>query len=126
MSGEWLEAHLGRPGLVVVESDEDVLLYETGHIQGAVVYEGQRNGDLRTAIRSIVGDFPAYTTADLSVGVKTARWSAERHHLHVTAYDDGVVLVTLDLPERRNAMSDVMTAAWPEVTWRSAKPRKSG
>ena len=36
VSGEWLEAHLGRPGLVVVESDEDVLLYETGHIQGAV------------------------------------------------------------------------------------------
>jgi thiosulfate/3-mercaptopyruvate sulfurtransferase len=33
---EWLEAHLGDPGLVVVESDEDVLLYETGHIPGAV------------------------------------------------------------------------------------------
>ena len=36
VSGEWLEAHLGEPGLVVVESDEDVLLYETGHIEGAV------------------------------------------------------------------------------------------
>ncbi|WP_309616211.1 sulfurtransferase [Salinibacterium sp.] len=36
VSGEWLEAHLGEPGLVVVESDEDVLLYETGHIAGAV------------------------------------------------------------------------------------------
>ncbi|REJ05427.1 sulfurtransferase [Microbacterium bovistercoris] len=33
---EWLAAHLGDPGLVVVESDEDVLLYETGHIPGAV------------------------------------------------------------------------------------------
>ncbi|HEY0260457.1 MAG TPA: sulfurtransferase [Lacisediminihabitans sp.] len=33
---DWLQAHLGRPGLVVVESDEDVLLYETGHIPGAV------------------------------------------------------------------------------------------
>ncbi|HKS99556.1 MAG TPA: sulfurtransferase [Rugosimonospora sp.] len=32
----WLAANLGRPGLVVVESDEDVLLYETGHIPGAV------------------------------------------------------------------------------------------
>jgi thiosulfate/3-mercaptopyruvate sulfurtransferase len=32
----WLEANLGRDGLVVVESDEDVLLYETGHIPGAV------------------------------------------------------------------------------------------
>jgi thiosulfate/3-mercaptopyruvate sulfurtransferase len=36
VSGDWLEAHLGTPGLVVVESDEDVLLYETGHIRGAV------------------------------------------------------------------------------------------
>ena len=33
---EWLAQHLGEPGLVVVESDEDVLLYETGHIPGAV------------------------------------------------------------------------------------------
>ena len=33
---EWLAAHLDTPGVVVVESDEDVLLYETGHIPGAV------------------------------------------------------------------------------------------
>lgn len=33
---EWLAERLDRPGLVVVESDEDVLLYETGHIPGAV------------------------------------------------------------------------------------------
>jgi thiosulfate/3-mercaptopyruvate sulfurtransferase len=33
---EWLADHLGEPGLVVAESDEDVLLYETGHIPGAV------------------------------------------------------------------------------------------
>lgn len=32
----WLQENLGRDGLVVVESDEDVLLYETGHIPGAV------------------------------------------------------------------------------------------
>jgi thiosulfate/3-mercaptopyruvate sulfurtransferase len=32
----WLAEHLGDAGLVVVESDEDVLLYETGHIPGAV------------------------------------------------------------------------------------------
>ena len=32
----WLSKNLGRDGLVVVESDEDVLLYETGHIPGAV------------------------------------------------------------------------------------------
>jgi thiosulfate/3-mercaptopyruvate sulfurtransferase len=33
---DWLAEHLDDPGLVVVESDEDVLLYETGHIPGAV------------------------------------------------------------------------------------------
>ena len=36
VSTAWLAEHLGEPGLVVVESDEDVLLYETGHIPGAV------------------------------------------------------------------------------------------
>ena len=36
VSTEWLAEHLGDPGLVVAESDEDVLLYETGHIPGAV------------------------------------------------------------------------------------------
>jgi thiosulfate/3-mercaptopyruvate sulfurtransferase len=32
----WLAERLDDPGLVVAESDEDVLLYETGHIPGAV------------------------------------------------------------------------------------------
>jgi thiosulfate/3-mercaptopyruvate sulfurtransferase len=36
VSTDWLARNLGTDGLVVVESDEDVLLYETGHIPGAV------------------------------------------------------------------------------------------
>ena len=36
VSTEWVAAHLDDPGLVVAESDEDVLLYETGHVPGAV------------------------------------------------------------------------------------------
>jgi thiosulfate/3-mercaptopyruvate sulfurtransferase len=32
----WLADHAGDPGIVIAESDEDVLLYETGHIPGAV------------------------------------------------------------------------------------------
>jgi thiosulfate/3-mercaptopyruvate sulfurtransferase len=32
----WLAERLDDPGLVVVESDEDVLLYDTGHVPGAV------------------------------------------------------------------------------------------
>jgi len=36
VTGDWLSEHLGTPGLAVVESDEDVLLYDVGHIPGAV------------------------------------------------------------------------------------------
>lgn len=36
VSTEWLQQNLGTDGLVVVESDEDVLLYEIGHIPNAV------------------------------------------------------------------------------------------
>ena len=33
---EWLAQNIGTPGLVVLESNEDVLLYDTGHIPGAI------------------------------------------------------------------------------------------
>ncbi len=36
VSTDWLAEHLDDPDVVVVESDEDVLLYETGHIPGSV------------------------------------------------------------------------------------------
>ena len=32
----WLAEHLNEPGLRIVESNEDILLYDTGHIEGAV------------------------------------------------------------------------------------------
>jgi len=36
VSTQWLEQNIGTPGLVVLESDEDVLLYQTGHIPSAL------------------------------------------------------------------------------------------
>jgi thiosulfate/3-mercaptopyruvate sulfurtransferase len=36
VSTEWVADHLNDPKVRLVESDEDVLLYETGHIPGAV------------------------------------------------------------------------------------------
>ncbi|MBI3213465.1 MAG: sulfurtransferase [Mycobacterium sp.] len=36
VTADWLSAHLGTSGLAIVESDEDVLLYDIGHIPGAV------------------------------------------------------------------------------------------
>ena len=36
VSTEWVAEHLDDPRLVVAESDEDILLYETGHVPGSV------------------------------------------------------------------------------------------
>ena len=36
VSTAWVAEHLDDPGVVIVESDEDILLYETGHLRGAV------------------------------------------------------------------------------------------
>lgn len=35
VSTGWLAEHLDDPGIRIIESDEDVLLYDTGHIPGA-------------------------------------------------------------------------------------------
>ncbi len=36
VSTDWVAAHLNDPKVRIVESDEDLLLYETGHVPGAV------------------------------------------------------------------------------------------
>jgi thiosulfate/3-mercaptopyruvate sulfurtransferase len=36
VSTEWLAEHLNDPAIRIVESNEDVLLYDTGHVPGAV------------------------------------------------------------------------------------------
>lgn len=36
VSTQWMQDHLNEPNIRIVESDEDVLLYEQGHIPGAV------------------------------------------------------------------------------------------
>lgn len=48
-----------------------------GHIQLAANHIGKRRSDLRTLQNGIKGFFDAYTTADLSAGVKSGNWSAE-------------------------------------------------
>ena len=49
----------------------------TGHVQFAVNHIGKRRSDLRPFENGIVGDFDAYTTADISVGVKGEGWNAD-------------------------------------------------
>ena len=41
VSTEWVAEHLDDPNVRIVESDEDILLYETGHIPGAVKIDWQ-------------------------------------------------------------------------------------
>ncbi len=48
VSTDWLAEHLADPAVAVVESDEDVLLYETGHIPGAVKIDWHQ--DLNDAV----------------------------------------------------------------------------
>ena len=45
VDGDWLQAHLTDPDIRIVESNEDVLLYDTGHIPGAVHIDWR--GDLQ-------------------------------------------------------------------------------
>ncbi|MBI4625769.1 MAG: sulfurtransferase [Verrucomicrobia bacterium] len=45
VDGDWLQEHLEDPSIRIVESNEDVLLYDTGHIPGAVHIDWR--GDLQ-------------------------------------------------------------------------------
>jgi thiosulfate/3-mercaptopyruvate sulfurtransferase len=51
---EWLAANLNQPGLRIVESNEDLLLYDTGHIPGAVHIDWRRDLNDQT-VRDYVG-----------------------------------------------------------------------
>lgn len=48
-----------------------------GHVQFALNHIGKRRSDLRTFENALKGPFAAYTTADISVGVKGDGWKAE-------------------------------------------------
>ena len=48
VDGDWLQAHLNDPEIRIVESNEDVLLYDSGHIPGAVHIDWR--GDLQDNI----------------------------------------------------------------------------
>ena len=43
VSTEWVAAHLDDPGVRIVESDEDALLYASGHVPGAVEVDWTRD-----------------------------------------------------------------------------------
>lgn len=49
VSTEWVAQHLGDPGVRIIESNEDPLLYSSGHIPGAVEVDWTR--DLNDPVR---------------------------------------------------------------------------
>ena len=51
---EWLAANLGSEGIRIIESNEDILLYDTGHIPGAVHIDWRRDLNDQT-VRDYVG-----------------------------------------------------------------------
>jgi thiosulfate/3-mercaptopyruvate sulfurtransferase len=48
VSADWVQEHLDDPKVRIVESDEDVILYDMNHIPGAVKIDWQ--GDLQDQI----------------------------------------------------------------------------
>ena len=59
VTADW-RRELGKPGLVVVESDEDVLLYDIGHIPGAVKIDWHTElNDQLTATTSTASGSPS-------------------------------------------------------------------
>jgi thiosulfate/3-mercaptopyruvate sulfurtransferase len=54
VDADWVQAHQGDPGVVLVEVDEDTTAYDKGHIQGAVKLDWQK--DLQDPVkRDFVG-----------------------------------------------------------------------
>ncbi|MGY1713016.1 MULTISPECIES: sulfurtransferase [Geodermatophilus] len=49
VSVDWVQEHLGQPGIVLVEVDEDTSAYDGGHIEGAVKLDWKK--DLQDPLR---------------------------------------------------------------------------
>ena len=67
VSTEWVAEHLNDPGVRIIESNEDVLLYDTGHIPGAVHVDWRRYLNDQT-IRDYL-DTQAFAKLAESIGI---------------------------------------------------------
>jgi len=66
----WVAAHLSDPSVRLVESNEDVLLYETGHIPGAVTIDWV--SELNDPVVRDYLDAPRFAELLASKGISTA------------------------------------------------------
>ncbi|MEU8897073.1 sulfurtransferase [Nocardia sp. NPDC048505] len=65
---EWLSANIGAPGLKVIESNEDVLLYDIGHVPGAVKIDWR--GDLSDPVTRDYIDGEQFTELMRAKGIQ--------------------------------------------------------
>ena len=57
------------------------------YVQGAMVYEGDRDSDLDQFANAIIGELPSYTTVDLSAGIGKDDWGLDLFVSNVTGED---------------------------------------
>ena len=67
VSTDWVANHLSDPTVRVVESDEDILLYEIGHVPGAVKLDWHT--DLQDQVRRDFIDKAEFERLVSSVGI---------------------------------------------------------
>jgi len=82
---EWAAAHLDDPKVRIVESDEDVLLYEIGHIPGAVMLDWHT--DLQDQINRDFIDKTAFETLLSNNGIAndtTVLFYGDRNNWYAT------------------------------------------
>jgi iron complex outermembrane receptor protein len=61
-------------GNVIVRYTTQMGNFDT-HFQGALAHEGERSSDMDQSANAIRGDIPAYTTLDLSAGIRNESWA---------------------------------------------------
>jgi thiosulfate/3-mercaptopyruvate sulfurtransferase len=134
VSTDWVATHLTDPSVRIVESNEDVLLYPSGHIPGAVHVDwtADLNDQIKRdyigragfeALMSRIGATP--TTTVVFYGDKNNWWACYAFwvfqlfgHAHACVMDGGRLKWT---KEGRPLTRDV--PAWPPTKYR-AKPRR--
>ena len=67
VSADWVQQHTDDPKVRIVESDEDILLYDMGHVPGAVKIDWQ--GDLQDQLVRDYIDAPKFAAICSKVGI---------------------------------------------------------
>ncbi|MEV0075534.1 sulfurtransferase [Nocardia neocaledoniensis] len=65
---EWLSANIGVPGVKIIESNDDILLYDIGHVPGAVKIDWR--GDLSDPVTRDYVDGPRFTELMRAKGIQ--------------------------------------------------------